>query len=591
MEPVYIGGLEVTEQGMCRAIVLRSGYNDPLGFLPLNEKIELALINGLIQTRSLRLMGEMVHLYKRLIGEGRLAISAYRLIIRASFLVLSALLAFGTSDVATALASSDSRLSTSSAEEMHPGSSERDARRSGKRSDVAPLSARDLELILEFGTAGDRKRLWEQIRSSSDAALFETLISWYLNREEYDTANLWIQVADTKGIPVAPWQRMSLALHSDDRETIERLLRESANELPAATRVEALSYLGRRKEAIYLGRIEIGRITADKEFEQLNDLLKSLDRSENRSMAIKGSSLVFGPLQISGVQAASEFPIEAGSLLFAYKDDNLDSSDTDSLTLGDIDHEYDLSMSFEPAPELSGLSFRIGGNFRRDDSIAYGKVDYRRKLATTPLTDMTLSLAVNQLSYDTAFLRAFGTKSHVSLGATGAVSRWDYFFIGMEGHRHQTRDGEELAHGYKVEASWGRILSHEIPKWDVSLRGALEKNTLADSIPSSLLTTGVSIGESENIVTSEYEFLGLATSISHENPGEKEKTIALEFKADAYAGWQWPTQEPSFGVSLSVERTFFSRHSLDFMALYASSLNGGVDQSYSELSLSYRYRF
>ena len=456
--------------------------------------------------------------------------------------------------------------------------------------DEVHLSPRDVQLLLELGNSTERAFLREQLRCSSDPALLEAAIAWHLNRDEDDIATHWAQVAETRGLTVLPWQRTLLALRRDDKAAVAGVLRTSAQDLPVSARIEALRYLGENEHALRLAQHEAGQAADPAERQRMEELAQTLNRAETASLGAGVSTLDYGPLSVRTLEASGEVPMASGRLGVSAKISDLDSSARDELDLADLDREQDLSLSLTQTYGVAELSAVAGASLREEDSIAYGSLQFQRPLSGPLLRNLSLKAALNDLSYETAWCRAFCTKSHVTAVISGGLSRWDFFNLSLDAAGFATRDDEALASGFGLDGALGYVIFQDQPRWDLSLRGALQSNDLADEVPSALKEASSGALEISDVLPAEYRFLGVGTSLQGgdiaPSPGE------IKYSLDAHAGWQWPAKEPSYGVQMSLATAWPSpQDALSFRLLYASSLAGGSEDSFSQVALRYDRRF
>ncbi|MBK1723238.1 hypothetical protein CKO23_13435 [Thiocystis violacea] len=448
------------------------------------------------------------------------------------------------------------------------------------------LSAREVDLLLEFGDAAERAYLYEVLGCASDPALLEAVIAWHLNRDELDEAAHWVAVADAKGLSVRPWQRMRLALHRDDREMVASLLRETGPDLPVGSRIQGLKYLGKNAQALALAREQAATATDPSEREWLQGLARSVAPRATAGV----SALDYGPLSIKTLEVSGELPIERVRVGLRLLANALHSSSTDALDLDGVDRETDISVSIARADDGGEFSARAGASVRSDSSVPYGSLKLQRPLRGDLLRNLSLELALNDLSYETALCRVFCTKSHLTAGMAGGISRRDFFNLTLEAARYQTRENEYLATGLKLDGALGYVLLQELPRWDVSLRGAFQDNDLADGLPKSLAQSQSGPLEIEDILPAQYRFLGLGTSV--QGGGAAAAPGRLSYAIDAHTGWQWPADEPSYGLRVNLVTSWLSwRDSLAFSLAYANSLAGDMDESFSQVSLTYGYDF
>lgn len=445
------------------------------------------------------------------------------------------------------------------------------------------------ELIREMGTPAEQQRVRDYLAGeSNDPAARDFLISWYLERKDFDSARSLIARAQSDHQPVPVWQRLAVAVEDSDRDAVQRLLQESPGELPPAVEVDALQRVGLNEQALALAQQRLTSIQTGPQAEQLATQADALAMAPAAYAEIRGAYQELGDLNFSTGTVSLSADSAFARLAIDISENRLDS-DTSDVSVDDFDTEHDISLRATRTAASRQLALALGTNLRDDKDIVYGQFLWDERFS--PHLSGRAEVSINQLTIATAFLRAVGTKDSVSLGATFNPNRWEFARGRFELHRYQTRDDERLGDGFLAEAALGRVVLQELPRWHIELRGTWERNELRDKVPTTLIPDVLPPStDIETIIPPDYRTLGVATTVDYGSAGSGAlRRVRVLF--DGWAGWLWPKNEASYNVRLGLGTSVFGKDMLSLDGYYANALSGITSQAYKGIGLSYRYYF
>jgi polysaccharide biosynthesis protein PelB len=445
------------------------------------------------------------------------------------------------------------------------------------------------ELIREMGTPEEQQQMRDYLAGkSSDPAMRDFLISWYLERKDFESARKLITQARSDQTPVPAWQRLALAVEDNDRQAVRELLKESHDELTPSTQVDALQRVGLKQEALALAQQYLETIQTGPEAEQLELQADTLAISRASYAEVGGIYQKLGDLGIATGKTLLSVDNPLARITVGIEENHLDSSGNNLSTNG-FDNEHDISVQATRNQASRQLALKLGTNIRDDKSIVYGQFTWDEYFS--PRFSGRAELGINQISVATAYLRAVGTKDLLSLGATYNPDRWKYARGKIELHRYQTREDDRLGDGYLTEAALGRVILQELPRWLMEVRGSWEKNDLVNKVPSYLTPDVISPStDIDTIIPKDYRTLGLASTLDYGTFGS-DTPRSVKLMLDGWAGWLWPENKASYNIRLGLGTSVFSRDILSLDAYYANAFSGVGNQAYKGIGLNYRYYF
>lgn len=143
----------------------------------------------------------------------------------------------------------------------------------------SPETLRAMATLAMQEAPGDTAaRLMAQVAAGKqDPVGRELVLSWALSRGNADLARLWLWRRYADDLSQPRWAQLAIALDSDDREAIERLLRRHATALSIHSRVEAARRIGAIDLARRLAFAGLEKNPDDELHKQLQELM--LERS------------------------------------------------------------------------------------------------------------------------------------------------------------------------------------------------------------------------------------------------------------------------------------------------------------------------
>lgn len=422
-----------------------------------------------------------------------------------------------------------------------------------------------------------------------DPTIREMAIASYLSQENFEAARFWLLRAHAERQQMPVWQRLAVALSSNDQATAEAILIAEGDSLTPIDRVETLKKLNRPDEAVtvldnYLQSADFFGLTQPGLYQYRNDL--ALQQSPQLDLAVDFLSL--GVLDINQSQARFSWPLSQKGVAFQFRHNHLNSSDN-TLILPAND-EIDLSVEGKyTLPKNYQIQLNVGGNLQDQQSLVYGSVSVTSKL--TDFIDANVRVGFNEISTETGFFRALGAKDKVSLVLSSQLTPQSFLQVGIDGHRYLTRQGSVLGEGYRVNGILGYTLLKAAPTWQVRLQGSLESNHLKDKLPNELKPALPSdYATVETVVSRDYSTLGVGTSFRYDL---SEQAIPRQpyFLADGWIGWAWPSNVLAYNGRVGLGMSFFKADVLSVGAFYGNVQGGKANEAYTGIGIQYSMRF
>ncbi len=421
----------------------------------------------------------------------------------------------------------------------------------------------------------------------NDQVIHELVIEFLLDQNNFDAAHYWLTKTHKNRLQQPAWQQLAIALADNDQESIERILETSGSQLTPSTHIAALKQIGKTGEALTMAHnlIEENPNQSDNNQiqQQYTDLLFATSRHAKFAWGLKN----LGGLEIQ--QSSMQFSIPTGNSHWSIQAgyNQLDSSGP-NLSIPSH-NEVDISVKTHYPLSFGTLHLKVGGNFQNDASLVYGSMKLDHQFSRILKGDFILGL--NEISYDTAMLRALGAKDKISLGFTTQLSKQSSLQFNLEGHRYNTRQGTNLANGYKLDFTLGHNLLMGDPYWQVRLHGAWENNFLENHLPYELISVfNSSSATIEDIVTPKYGTFGMGTTFRYGTPqqGFLSEPFIL---ADIWTGWVWPDNSLAYNFQISAGLPIIGPDVLSINAFYGNTQGGRTDQAYRGVGIQYEFRF
>jgi hypothetical protein len=441
----------------------------------------------------------------------------------------------------------------------------------------------------EGAAASDRVLQQMLLHGHDDAEIYQQLVASSLSQEKFDQALDWLQRAQAAHHRLPAYQSLAVAMAQGDRPALEQLLQQRSQELSLADHVTALRQLGQRYLALSL--TEKSLFDADDEsagrLRQHRDQLRAQLASrieagyERRNLT---------ELNIARSEVAASLALDSGRATLRLAHNRLQS---DGATLKAVNgmNENDLSVVFETDWGKDPLRFTLGRNQRADQSLTYGRLEWTHAL--DPHLNAHLDVSLKGLTEETSALRAFGSKDKVSIGLSGKPGEATYARMALAGQRFQTRSGDTLGHGYRLEGEFGGTTFKAAPAWQLRLSGSTEKNRLADRLPPTL-ATALQLPPSalESVLASRFSTLGVGATYRYGSaPEAQDAPRRVQGIVDGWVGRQWPAKELAYSLRAGVTLPVRSAGQFRLEGFYTNVQGGVSTQANRGVSLWYRQDF
>ncbi len=441
-------------------------------------------------------------------------------------------------------------------------------------------------LVREFdGPAASDQVLAQMLGRGHDGAdVYQLLVASSLSQEKFDQAHNWLQRAKAAHRQLPAYQPLAVALAQNDRPALEEILQSRGNELSPPDQVAALRQLGHRLLALSLTEKSLLDAEADTESAQRLRQHRDQLRTQLASHIEAGyEARNLSDLKIGHTEASASFGFDAGraTVRLAHNDLRTDSGPlkaADGLSENDVSAQAEVSVGGDP------LRLTVGRNQRTDTSLNYGRVEWTRALS--PRLSAKLNLSVNALTEETSALRAFGSKDKAALSLSASPSEATYARMELAGQRFNTRSGDTLGNGWRLEGEAGVTLLKSNPAWRLRLSGSTEENRLADQLPPALAASlQLPPSSVQSVLSPRFSTLGVGATYRYGQPGGAQGTL------DGWVGRQWPANERAYslraGVSVPVKRAGQIR-----LEGFYTNVQGGVStQANRGLGVWYRHEF
>jgi tetratricopeptide (TPR) repeat protein len=435
--------------------------------------------------------------------------------------------------------------------------------------------------------AGDQVLQDMLARGHTDADVYALLVGSSLAQEKFDKARYWLVRAEADQHKLPAYQSLAVALAQDDRQAIDRILQLQEKDLTPADRVTALRRLGRNVLALSL--TEKSLLEADDaSSERLRQHREQLRAQLARRIEAGYEARNLSDLKIKRSEVAVSLPLEAGRATLRLAHNALDPEAGGVLLHSKSLDENDISVLAEVAVGANPLRLTLGRNQRDEHSLTYGRLELTHAL--TKRWNARLDVAINGLTEETSALRAIGSKDKVAVGLNGSLSESVYARAELAGQRFNTRKGEKLGQGARLEGEIGTQLSGGSPAWQLRLSGSTERNRLVDSLPASLQPLAASPAQAvEGILSSRFSTLGIgATLRTGQGEGMERR---LQGVVDGWVGRQWPANEQAYSLRAGMRLPVASAGQVRFEAFYTNVQGGVSSQANRGVGVWYRHEF
>jgi tetratricopeptide (TPR) repeat protein len=433
--------------------------------------------------------------------------------------------------------------------------------------------------------AGDQVLQDTLERGYTDTDVYGLLVASSLSQKNIDSAQHWLLRAEADHQKLPAYQSLAVALAKNDSQAIEQVLLQREEDLSTADRVTALRQLGRNVLALSL--TEKSLLEAEDESSELlrqhrDQLRVQLARRIEAGYETRNLS----DLKIERSEVAASFPHDRGRTTLRLAHNAL-SSDGSNLALSGLHSENDFSLLTELAISDDPMRFTIGRNQRADKSLTYGRFEWTHAL--TKRLNARLDVLLNGLTEETSALRAIGSKDKVSVGLSGNLTDLTYARAEVARQNFNTRKGDALGHGYRVEGEIGTTMFKSIPAWQMRVSGSSEKNQLVDRLPAYLTGQALPASQTvESVLSPRFSTLGLGSTLRFGQPDGERRVSGL---VDGWFGRQWPANDRAYSLRAALKVPVSSAGQVRAEAFYTNVQGGVSSQANRGIGVWYRHEF
>lgn len=456
------------------------------------------------------------------------------------------------------------------------------------KADAKVLLLAHAGLVRDFeGLAAGDQALGEVLaRGYNDADVYESLVASSLAQKQVHAAHHWLLRAEADGQKLPAYQLLAVALTENDTLAIERVLAERAQELSAADRVTGLRQVGRSQLALSLTEQSLLQ-SQDDSTELLRQHRDQLRRQLARWVEAGHESRNLSDLKIRRSEVAASFGHDRGRTTLRIAHNAL-RADSPNLQLSGLQSENDLSLLAELSFLNEPMRFTLGTNQRADKSLTYGRFEWSHALSGRLST--RLEVLLNGLTEETSALRAIGSKDKVSVGLGGNFTDQTYGRLELAAQHFNTRQGDSLGRGHRLEGEVGTAISSRWPWWQARISGSTEKNQIAGSLPAYLLGPVLPAAQTvEGVLSPRFSTLGIGTTLRFGPPeGGERRAHGL---IDGWVGRQWPASERAYSLRAALSLPVGSAGQVRAEAFYTNVQGGVSSQANRGMGVWYRHKF
>jgi len=289
------------------------------------------------------------------------------------------------------------------------------------------------------------------------ASARELVLAYALSREAHDLARAWMAARYASQLSRPVWGELSLALASDDRPALNRLLDDVPDWLPAYDRIEAAERAGRPALAQSFAFAQLEQVGHD---DEAHLRLVNLVSAEPPGFQAGITQQRYFPLRITESRIEGNLALTPGWRLMlalaARRQHSEDAAQLAAVPARDDDVEIGLRRRTGNGVLSASLQRRQAAT-----GSTGGRIDY----LFTPMTGVTVSASagIHQRATESALLRAGGMRSGVDGEVIYQFSKTEYARAGLGWHRYASQAGTVLGQGGNWEIEAGSHLRLEYP--------------------------------------------------------------------------------------------------------------------------------
>ena len=438
----------------------------------------------------------------------------------------------------------------------------------------------------EGAAAGDQALRDVLARGYDDADVYEGLVASSLAQQQVQAAHQWLLRAEAEGKKLPAYQLLAVALAEKDAPAIERVLAERAQELSAADRVTGLRQVGRNQLALALTEKSLLK-AQDESTELLRQHRDQLRRQLARWVEAGHESRNLSDLKIRRSEVAASLGHDRGRTTLRIAHNALRAASPD-LRLAGRQSENELSLLAEVTIRNEPMRFTLGTNQRADKSLTYGRFEWNHALSGRLST--RLEVLLNGLTEETSALRAIGSKDKVAVGLSGSLTEQTYARLELAAQHFNTRQGDSLGRGHRLEGEVGTAVSGRWPQWKARISGSTEKNQIAGSLPAYLLGPVLPAAQAvENVLSPRFSTLGIGSTLRFGAPAGDERRA--HGSVDGWVGRQWPASERAYSLRAAWSLPVAGAGQVRAEAFYTNVQGGVSSQANRGIGVWYRHQF
>lgn len=425
-------------------------------------------------------------------------------------------------------------------------------------------------------------------RGHRDADVYSQLVAAALDQRDFDGAHRWLVMAEAEGHALPAYQVLGIASGRNDRTALQTLLRERSQELSVTDHVAALRRAGRPSDALELIDSRLVQAPADVVL-PLRQLRFEIEREQARHVDARFEHRNIGELDIRQQAISSSQPTPWGRSTVRLAHHALRSEPL-SNTIAIASNETDLSMIADLTAVGDPLRLILGTNLGSRASFAYGGAVWSHGLGGS--ARVRVEALVNALTEESAAMRALGRKHKLSVGLSVQPSASTYARLELAAQRFQTREGDALGGGFRLEGEWGAVLLQGSPGWQVRVSGSTDRNQLEGSLPSPLLGTSLSpFSTVESLLSRRFSTLGVGSTLRVGQADGADR--ALYGFVDVWLGRQWPANELAYSLRVGAGVPVWASGTVQLEAHHINVQNGvtGSGKSSQGIAVGYRHGF
>lgn len=294
----------------------------------------------------------------------------------------------------------------------------------------------------------------------------ELATAWFLSNEQYESARLWLTRQYGKQLQAPGWAEAALALQSNDKAALQRIVEGGGAGITPETRVDATMQLRNFEAARKLAQAGLN-LAPDNEVLHLQ-LTESVWQQQNRAGA-RYRIEELGALRRKGWQINGQRSVNPRLKMgLELADDTLSSLDTGRLVnLPSGDRRLTFSGRLEH--ERGDTELRV---FYRDGLKSFLGLQLDHQLRFDRRLRITGTLGYNLDADENDVLSAGGMKDTLKLSAEWLISKRDYLLADLSTSRYTSQDRVYLGKGTGLTAQLGHHFRTEYPDFTFKLLGS-----------------------------------------------------------------------------------------------------------------------